>query len=446
MKTRQYLLLLLAFWLPQHAANADEATRTIDREALSRPMTGISNADMERFRRGRSLFRQSWVISPAKDLAVDGLGPLYNRLACISCHAKNGRGGAPEKPEERMQSMLVRLSVPGRNANGGPLPHPAYGDQLNEEGIPGVPGEGRAHLVWQTSYAQLADGRRIALRSPKASFSALAYGKLGPVLVSLRVSPHVAGLGLLDAIPEATLEALAAEQKPDGVRGTVNRVINRNTGERVAGRFGLKANMPSLRQQIAGAFVGDMGITSPLFPEENCTSAQHACRQAESGGTPELSGEQLGDIEFYLAHLAAPARREADNPGVRSGSVVFERLGCPVCHRPALVTGQHAEYGLLSNKKIAPYTDLLLHDMGKALADGRPDHLASGRQWRTAPLWGLGALTAINENTGFLHDGRARTQEEAILWHGGEARAARLRYVAAPKKDRDALMSFLASL
>lgn len=443
---RRPLTALLVGSLLIAQAQAGAPPPVLDRELLSRPLAGLSSPEEERFRRGRSLFRQSWVIAPASDSAVDGLGPLYNRLACISCHAKNGRGGAPKKPEARMQSMLVRLSIPGRTKDGGPLPHPAYGDQLNEEGIPGVPGEGRAHLHWREHPVRLADGSRIALRRPTVSFSELAYGQLAPVLVSLRVSPHVAGLGLLDAVDDRTLAALAAERKADGISGTVNRVVDQKTGQRVAGRFGLKANMPNLRQQIAGAFVGDMGITSPFFPRENCSAAQGKCAQAANGGTPELSAEQLDDIEFYLANLAPPPRRHGEQPATRKGEAVFAALGCAICHRPQMITGEVAGNPRLSRQPFAPYTDLLLHDMGPALADHRPDHLASGRQWRTAPLWGLGLLAAINENTGFLHDGRARTIEEAILWHGGEAQVARRRYSRLPLAERRAVLSFLDSL
>jgi CxxC motif-containing protein (DUF1111 family) len=439
-------LLLLAGTLLAPQLRAGEAAGIADRETLSRPLPGLGTDEAERFRRGRSLFRQSWVIAPAADREVDGLGPLYNRLACISCHAKNGRGGAPARPDERMQSMLVRLSLPGRNAEGGPRPHPAYGDQLNEEGIPGVPGEGRAHLDWHGKQVRLADGSKVALRWPSLRFSELAYGPLGPVLTSLRVSPHVAGLGLLDAVDGKTLEALAAEKKPDGVRGSVNRVIDKETGQPAVGRFGLKANMPSLRQQIAGAMIGDMGITSPLFPHENCTPAQKACTAAPHGGAPELSGEQLAEIEFYLANLAPPPRRRSDEPLVRQGEAAFAEMGCAVCHRPQMVSGEAAGNPRLARQIFSPYTDLLLHDLGPELADGRPDHLASGRQWRTAPLWGLGALRAINENTGLLHDGRARNAEEAILWHGGEAKTARQRYIRADKDQRAALQAFLLSL
>lgn len=408
-----------------------------DREALTAPLPGLNASEQERFLRGRSLFRQSWVIAPARDRAVDGLGPLYNRIACISCHPKNGRGGAPEGPDQRMQTMLVRLSVPGTP----PQAHPVYGDQLNEEGIPGVPGEGRAEVHWQTRQVTLADGHRVELRFPELRFVDLAYGELGPVLVSPRVGPPVAGLGLLDAVDARTLAAMAREAKPDGVRGQVNRI---GPGKH-PGRFGLKANTTDLRSQIAGAFHGDMSITSPLFPAENCTPAQTACRRAKNGGRPELSASQLADITFYVAHLAPPPRRNTGAPAVVRGSAHFAAFGCAVCHRPSLHTGRSPQR-LLDRRSFSPYTDLLVHDMGPGLADGRPDHAASGSQWRTAPLWGIGVLAAINENVGYLHDGRARTLEEAILWHGGEGEAARRRYADADAAARRDLIEFLNSL
>ncbi|WP_028995727.1 di-heme oxidoredictase family protein [Azonexus hydrophilus] len=406
-----------------------------DRDLLTRPLPGLNAKELERFMLGRSLFRQSWVIAPASDTTVDGLGPLYNRLACISCHPKNGRGGAPSGPHEKMQSMLVRLSVPGTP----PRPHPVYGDQLNEEGIPGVPGEGRAEVHWQEKEVRLADGHLVRLRFPEIRFVELAYGEIGPVLVSPRVGPHVAGLGLLDAVDARTLTAMARAAKPDGVTGKMNRI------GRQAGRFGLKANTADLRGQIAGAFHGDMSITSPLFPDENCTPAQSACKQAPNGGKPELSARQLDDITFYVAHLAPPPRRNSEAPAVKRGELLFAGFGCAVCHQPTLQTG-NSPHRLLRKRSFSPYTDLLVHDMGPGLADHRPDHAATGSEWRTAPLWGIGALAAINEKVGFLHDGRARTLEEAILWHGGEAEAARRRYGQADAASRRDLIEFLNSL
>ncbi|TCJ11658.1 thiol oxidoreductase [Parasulfuritortus cantonensis] len=428
------------------AADTEVSVADAGRDAYSQPFPGLTEAERDHFFRGRSLFRQSWVVSPAKDTEVDGLGPLYNRLACISCHARNGRGFAPDRPGERMQTMLLRLSVPGIGAHGGPLPHPAYGDQFNEEGIPGVPGEGRAETAWTETEVVLPGGETVMLRQPAFTFSELAYGPIEPVLVSARIGQPVFGMGLLDAVSAEELERMAAEAKPDGVGGRVNRVWDAAAGRAMAGRLGYKANMPNLRQQIAGAMLGDLGITSPLFGAQNCTPAQAACRQAPDGGHPELTGAQLDDMEFYLAHLAAPERRRVDDPRVRQGERLFAAIGCTACHRPLVVTGEHPKFPRLAHRAIAPYSDLLLHDMGEGLADRRPDYLANGREWRTAPLWGIGLAELIGERVGYLHDGRARSLLEAVLWHGGEAAPAQARFSTLPAPERSALLAFLASL
>lgn len=442
------LTALLVASSPSAVVATESSATVIDasREAYSRPLPGLSDQDREVFFRGRSLFRQSWVVAPANDSAVDGLGPLYNRLACASCHQKNSRGTAPEAIGERMQSMLVRLSVAGTDDHGGPRPHPVYGDQLNEEGIPGVAGEGRAVIHWQHKTFRFKDGEQVNLRRPRLEFRELAYGRLQGVHTSPRVSPAVFGLGLLESVSAETLLALAQEVKPDGVKGRVNQVWDAAQQRTVAGRFGLKANAPNLRQQSAGAFIGDLGITSPLFLVENCGKGQTACRQAPSGDHPELTAEQLDAVEFYLAHLAVPARRKQDDPQVRRGESLFSRIGCSLCHRPALATTDHPKFPLLSRRTIAPYSDLLIHDMGPDLADHRPDYLANGQEWRTPPLWGIGLVPRINEQPRYLHDGRAKNLQEAILWHGGEAKAAQRRYAALPRSERQALLAFLASL
>ncbi|MDD1015226.1 c-type cytochrome [Pseudomonas sp. TNT2022 ID1025] len=423
------------------------ASAAVTREAFSQPLPGLVGPEqLERFFHGRSLFRQAWVVAPSRDAAFDGLGPLYNRISCIACHPKNGRGQAPASQHEPLRTLLVRLSLPGRDGHGGPLPHPAYGDQLNESGIPGVAGEGQPHIRWQEQFVTLADGQRVGLRSPQLSFSELAYGPLGDVRTSMRVGSVVFGLGLLEAIDASTLQALADVPKPDGVKGRVNRVWSVERQRLEPGRFGLKSNQPDLRQQVASAMHGDLGITSPLYPEQNCTALQTACRQAESGGEPELDTQQLGDLHFYLAHLAPPPRRDRDKPQVQRGERLFTEAGCAQCHRPRLTTGQHPLYPLLSARQIEPYSDLLLHNMGPGLADGRDDYLADGREWRTPPLWGLGLLEQINPGAGYLHDGRARTLEEAVLWHGGEGAVARERFKALEANDRWALRAFLQSL
>lgn len=440
------VVALLAFGLAMAGRAADPSpadwqVADAGRDAFLRPMAGLDEAERERFFHGRSLFNQSWVVAPARDAQADGLGPLYNRLACVSCHGRNGRGVAPEAPSERMQSMLLRLSVPGRTGGGGPRPHPAYGDQFNEEAIPGVRPEGRAVLRWVESRRRLPDGTVVALRRPVVSFRELGYGPLGALRVSPRVGQQVVGMGLLDAVPESTLRAMEAQAQPDGVRGRINHLAGN-----AAGRFGHKANMPDLRAQIAGAFLGDLGITSPLHPEENCTAAQTACRRVPNGGRPELDAAGLEDVTFYLAHLAVPARRDEDDPRVRDGERLFLAAGCASCHRPRLRTGDAPGFPRLAGLEIAPYTDLLIHDMGAGLADGRPDFQAGGRDWRTPPLWGIGLTRTIGEVERYLHDGRARSLDEAILWHGGEARPARRRFEHMSRAERAALLAFLGSL
>ncbi len=426
----------------EHSLVAAEA---VARQALDRPMPGLDPAQRPRFADGRSLFRQVWVVAPSRDTDIDGLGPLYNRPACSSCHPANGRGRAPDSPGERMREMLVRLSVPGAGDHGAPRPHPVYGDQLNETGIPGVPGESRAALHWQSSTFTFADGETVELRQPRLEFRELAYGPLDGVLTSPRVGPAMLGLGLLDAVATADLQAMAAQPGADGVQGRVNRVWNASSGRLEVGRFGFKSNNASLLDQIAAAMAGDLGLTSRAYPVQPCMPAQTACREAPAGGDPELSEAQLQAIAFYLAHLQPPARRDPDSPDVQRGERHFHALGCAACHRPQLRTAADAASPLLRDRLFEPYTDLLLHDMGEGLADGRPDHLAGPRDWRTAPLWGIGQVQAGNA-AGFLHDGRARSLAEAILWHGGEAQAARDRYAALPRTARDDLHGFLGSL
>ncbi|WP_442756868.1 di-heme oxidoredictase family protein [Methylocystis sp. JAN1] len=283
----------------------------------------------------------------------------------------------------------------------------------------------------------LGDGERVVLRRPKLAFRNLAYGEIGPnVKISVRNAPPVFGLGLLEAVPEA--EILSGKGKP-------NYVFDFEANARRLGRFGLKANQPSLKQQIANAFAEDIGVTSSLFPDENCAPGQAACLRAGST-KPDLSNTQLAAVTSYIRLLAVPARRGAGDPAVIAGEAAFRALGCATCHRDTLKVGDFAEAPSLNGVEIHPYTDLLLHDMGDDLADGRADHAAGPRDWRTPPLWGLGLAGKAGDGANYLHDARARTLVEAILWHGGEARDAADRFRRLPKADRDALLAFLNSL
>ena len=421
------------------------------REAYSQPSPAMGDVSRNVFALGRTMFGQSWVIAPARGGAA-GLGPLYNRISCISCHARNGRGNAPEHERGAMRAMLLRLSIPGNGPHGGPKPHPAYGDQLNEHGVPGVPGEGIGYLLYEEHTETFADGTRLSLRKPSVHFKALAYGPLGnDILVSPRIGPAVYGLGLLEAVPDETLLALQDQAKPAGIRGRVNIVWDAVGQKEAIGRFGVKANVATLTEQVANAFNGDLGITTPETPHENCTAAQTACRKAPSGRASETEATELSQAElsatvFYHRALAVPARRGMDDPQVLRGARLFRQAHCASCHIPEMRTGKKASLPFLANQLIRPYTDLLLHDMGDGLADGRPDYRANGREWRTPPLWGIGLAQKVNPNVGYLHDGRARSLLEAIMWHGGEAAASRETVRKLPAQDREALIRYLESI
>jgi CxxC motif-containing protein (DUF1111 family) len=432
------------------ALSAGEATTVFkSREAFSAPLANLDLKRLRAFAFGRHLFRRDWMIAPASEESLDGLGPTYNRLSCSGCHLKDGRGRPPASPDEPMKSMLVRLSVPGVGANGGPAPHPVYGSQLQDKGILGVPKEGRATIRYREIEGAFADGERYRLRAPIYEFTELEHGPLGDTfLFSPRVAPAIHGLGLLEAVDGAAIEDAADpdDADGDGISGKVNRVWDDVTGQKGLGRFGWKANTASLHAQVAAAALGDMGITTSVFPSDNCPDAQSACLDAPNGGMPELDDQRLEMLVLYARSLAVPARRDLDDPSVRRGEILFVSAGCASCHAPSLATGAHAALPELAEQTIHPYTDLLLHDMGEGLADGRPDFEASGREWRTPPLWGIGLVQRVNLHRFFLHDGRARGFMEAVLWHGGEAKAAREAVLAMPKADRDALIAFLGSL
>jgi CxxC motif-containing protein (DUF1111 family) len=427
--------------------------RIVDASAFSLPAANLPMTRLADFFAGNSFFTNAWVRAPASATARDGLGPLFNTNSCQSCHLKDGRG-QPPAPGAEFVSLLVRASVPARTAEDralerthGAVPEPRYGDQIQNRAVEGVAREARAAFAWADVPGRFADGTPYTLVRPKLELGELGYGPLDPeVRLSPRVAPPLVGMGLLERIPEAAIEALAdpGDRDRNGISGRANRVFDAARRTDTLGRFGWKAGQPTVRQQVAAAFRGDLGITSSLFPEQPCTNAQTACARAPSGGSPELADEVLDLVTFYAQTLGVPARR---NPSTaRPGEALFRKLGCADCHVERFVTGPDPALPILAGQEIHPYTDLLLHDMGEHLADGRPEFAADGREWRTPPLWGLGLVRAVSRHTRFLHDGRARNVEEAILWHGGEAEAARRAYTALARSERDQLLFFLDSL
>lgn len=406
--------------------------------AQNAPLNSISE-----FTVGQAVFEVPWTPGFSASLPDrDGLGPLFHANSCLACHAGNGR--ALEDDGENLTVSLVRLSV-GTDSHS---PEPKYGGQFQPNGVGGVAKEGDVVLTYQEIAGRFDDGSEYSLRSPNLNFSNLGYGAMASdVRTSVRVPQQVIGLGLLEAVPETTVLSLADPEDRDGngISGRPNYVTNLNGSGSSLGRFGWKANNPDLIRQNSAAFLGDLGITSPLFPSENCTGVQTQCQASANGGSPEVPQAKIDSITKYMRLVAVPARRKADNPSVLSGKEIFFKSGCVHCHVPKLVTGT-AAFPELSGQIIRPYTDLLLHDMGEGLADHRPDENATGREWRTPPLWGVGLMETVNGHTRYLHDGRARDLMEAVLWHGGEAEESKNRILKLDVRQRTHLLNFLKSL
>ena len=439
-------------WLTPDLGGANLTVGVTSENAFAQPSGQLATAELRSFTFGNRVFNTNWAVAPASVAGFDGLGPVFNRVSCSACHTRDGRGQPPRAPGEALESMLVRISVPGRDIHGGVLPVPHYGDQLNERAIPGVPAEGRTVVHYEERRGRYPDGTAFSLAFPRYEFVDLAFGPWpADVRYSPRVAPPVFGLGLLETVPEhVVLEAADPDDEDgDGISGRPNRVWDAESGRTVLGRFGWKANQPSLRQQNAAAALGDIGLTSTLYPEQNVAVGQDAAARAPSGGeggAPELGSGYLERLTLYIRVLAVPAARNLGVPMVRAGARLFEELGCGACHRPTLRTEDQPTLPLLAWQTIHPFTDLLLHDMGEELADDRDDFAASGREWRTPPLWGIGLVEVVNRHTRFLHDGRARSLEEAILWHGGEAARVRDSFVHLDRGERDSLLAFLRSL
>ena len=426
-----------------------------DADSFAEPAPVLTYRQQQKFLRGRHHFNQNWVQFPS--LGGDwGLGPTFITDRCSACHVKAGRGAPPESADQQAMSLLVRLSVPGEGAYGGPKPHPVYGDQIQNRGLMGqdrdatflgerVFPEVDVYIDWEESTVAFDDGEKVSLRKPKIRWGKAWFGPIGPeAMTSLRMAQPIQGLGLIEAVPEATILALAEQQKSLGFNGRPNRVRDDINNTMAIGRFGWKANQPSVKQQIAAAFAGDLGVTSSLYPDMNCPGPQTDCAAQAPGNQPELIDSDWEELTFWELALAVPARRNVTDPKFQRGEKLFAEAQCAVCHVPQLTTADtFPVLPQLAKQTFRAYTDLLLHDMGEGLADGRPDFLASGRDWRTQPLWGIGLSQTVSGSNHFLHDGRARSITEAILWHGGEAEGAKEKFRRMGKAEREALVRFL---
>ena len=474
-----FCLAAIGFLLAPIAVNA----QTIDDPALpggETSWTGATgrnafmhqsaNMSFERrldFKLGEALFQRLWVTAPTRTKAADGLGPLFNSRACSGCHIRNGRGHPVDENDNEAgaTSMLLRLSIPpqttaqlrdhleGKLAT---IPDPVYGGQFQDFSIPGIQAEGRVKVTYTKTDVLLAGGETVTLRNPTYEMTDLAYGPLQPdIMVSPRLAPPMIGLGLLEAIPDSTLMAAIDPQDEDGdgISGRFNQVWDITKSEMAIGRFGWKAGMPTLDQQNQNAFQFDIGLSTPLYPNASgdCTTAQTDCITAPDGNDDEFEGLEVHSVMtdlvlYYARNIAPPARANANDANVLAGEKIFAAVGCASCHTPRYALPERADMPEQSGQVIWPYTDLLLHDMGHDLADHRPEAQASGTEWRTPPLWGIGRAQEIDPRARFLHDGRARTILEAILWHGGEAKSARDAVTRMPPSERSQLLAFLKSL
>lgn len=446
-----FIISTLSFSVPAGAQSSDfpagsGSVKDFSKMAFSRPLSGVSQTERREFFVGNAFFRDAWVTAPSATVARDGLGPTFNAVSCSSCHQMDGRGIGYRKDRVDI-SLLFRLSHV--TAERTLVPDPVYGDQINPFGIQGVSGEGTVGVRFQIIHGVYPDGTAYELRNPIFDFSALNFGALSPATrTSARVAPQVIGLGLIENIKVEDILALedATDANGDGISGRANWVPDLVAGTLAVGRFGWKASEPTLEQQNAAAFKGDLGLTSRYFPEESCPAPQVACAKAPNGGTPEVENLILDRVTTYLKLVAVPERRKKADPQIQAGEVLFEKARCQACHTPSFTTGNASSHQILNQQLIWPYSDFLLHDMGMELADHRPDGRANGREWRTQPLWGIGLIPLVNGHSNLLHDGRARNVEEAILWHGGEASASRDLFKNMNLNDRLLLIQFVENL
>ncbi len=445
-------------------------------ESYSKPSSNLSASRKGSFFIGNAFFRQPWVVAPASTDSRDGLGALFNVAACQSCHIKDGRGHAPMSSEDDADSLLIRLAMPAttdeeraqlQNSLIEKVVHPMYGGQLQDRGIQGVPAEARIAVQWTDKSVTFADGHVETLRAPTFHLTNPGYGAFDDeMMVSPRVALPMIGLGLLEQIPDDDIKKQAVDNDSADISGKFNWVMDPQTGKTALGRFGWKAGQTKLLTQNQSAFNEDMGLTSNIRPHESCMPAQTACVNATTGadeqgdGKPpvEVNDEVAKFVEFYTRNLAVPHRRNAEDKLVLAGKKRFYDMDCQSCHTPRYQLPKTDDDHLEQHGQVIyPYTDLLLHDMGDELADrtiagklppkdAQVEFLANSYEWRTPALWGIGLAQTVDPQATFLHDGRARTLMEAVLWHGGEAEKQKQKVLQLDKQGRAELTAFLQSL
>ena len=470
----------LASFDPQEVKQGGDTGISISSaESYSKPSSNLTASRKGHFFIGNAFFRQPWVIAPASTDSRDGLGALFNVAACQSCHVKDGRGHAPMTSDDDADSLLIRLAMPAttdeqrqqlQNSLIEKVVHPMYGGQLQDRGIQGVPAEARIAVQWTDKPVTFADGHIETLRAPTFNLTKPGYGAFDDdLMVSPRVALPMIGLGLLEQIPDEAIKKQAVDNKNStngDISGKFNWVMDPQTGKHALGRFGWKAGQTKLITQNQSAFNEDMGLTSNIRPHESCMPTQTACMNATTGADEQGNGKspvEVNDevakfVEFYTRNLAVPHRRDADDTLVLAGKKRFYDMGCQSCHTPRYQLPKTDDDHLEQHGQVIyPYTDLLLHDMGDDLADRtiagklpakniQVEFLANSYEWRTPALWGIGLAQTVDPQATFLHDGRARTLMEAVLWHGGEAQKQQQKVLKLDKQGRSELNAFLQSL
>ena len=426
----------------EYFAGGETTVFSANSNAYSTPASNLSGSALNMHLDGDVEFEAVFVNSPAE--VNPGLGPVFNNTSCIACHPKDGRAAHPSNLSV-FHGLFLRVSLPGLNMNGGPLPVPGFGTQLQDHGVFGAGQEGEMIIEYEEIPVSYADGLFEYLRKPRYTIENSFSPLPAATLTSPRIAPPVFGLGLLEAITEEDILALADENDTDGngISGKPNYVWNASLQTTQLGRFGWKANNSSVRMQTAGAYLGDIGITTSILTDEG---VEGLLNQDGKSDDPEISNDILDAVTFYCQTLAVPAPRNLENEQIQHGKFLFSEAGCSDCHNPKFQTGQLDGVSQVSNQVIYPYTDLLLHDMGDGLADGRPDFLASSSEWKTRPLWGIGLTEVVNGHSDLLHDGRARNLAEAILWHGGEAEDSKENFRTMSFQDRESILAFLNAL
>lgn len=426
----------------EYYAGGETTIFTANAFAFSTPAPNLTDAHLNTHLDGDAEFEISFVSAPA-DFAY-GLGSVYNNKSCIACHPADGRAPRPDNIND-FSGFFLRASMPGQDPHGGPMAVPGFGTQIQNQALFGLEPEAEFEVTYIESEVTYPDGEKVYLSKPVYSLKNAYIPLPEGMMLSPRIGPPVFGLGLLEAIPEEAILANADEMDTngDGISGKANYVWDEELQQMRIGRFGWKANTPSVMIQSAGAYNGDMGVTTPLFPNETCEGQSNCIGDNDE---PEIEQQVVDDVVFYLQTLAVPAPRNLEREEVKRGRELFTQIGCASCHIPKMETGAFPDIPELANQTIYPYSDMLLHDMGFGLADDRPDYLANGQEWKTRPLWGIGMTKLVNGHTHFLHDGRARNFEEAILWHGGEAEAITHKFKNLKKEDRSAVIAFLQAL